>query len=513
MKKEFIIGAVLAAATCCHAENAIITGHGDALPDSSEVILFHMLGQAGTSVAIDTVSGGSFRLVVPVDSGVMKTSLSVSAPGFPSMDRTIYLRSGAEVEVDASDYNIYTWPVRSNVPEQAEYDRFLINSKELWNSYQKRETDYIQAMLSAGDDAARDVAHKNYMASADLADSIIIAISRRDIALLRTLPVNGTWFAKTEQLARSLQFYSDNIDSYDDELKALFNSLDEKNKTSAAAKKIERLLYPPKTVEPGDTVPDGTFYDIEGNAHHLADYRGKWLLLDFWSRGCYGCVMAIPELHEFAKKHADIAEVISLSIDTDAMWREASECYSLEGNNWNEGKEDLGLYRNFGAEGMPTFVLVSPEGIVMDQFLGYSQGVFDRLIAFYTAKKEKMQITETADGRTVTRPEYETNTTGYVLDIERIELTANSTTAFFSVRYIPGWWIKIDPQASLTSSDGKQYRLTGSEGITLGEQFTADENGEGSFSLTFKPVSADTETVDFQEHPGSKWQITGIRLK
>ncbi len=36
---------------------------------------------------------------------------------------------------------------------------------------------------------------------------------------------------------------------------------------------------------------------------------------------------------------------------------------------------------------------------------------------------------------------------------------------------------------------------------------------DGSFSLTFEPVSADTETVGFQEYPGNKWQITGIRLK
>ena len=260
-------------------------------------------------------------------------------------------------------------------------------------------------------------------------------------------------------------------------------------------------------------MPDGTFYDLAGNVHHLADFRGKWLLLDFWSRGCYACVMAIPELHEFANKYADIAEVISLSLDTDEMWREASASYSLEGNNWNEGKEDLGLYRNFGAEGMPTFVLVSPEGIVTDRFLGYSKGIFDRMIRFHTDSKDQKSISETAGTRTIVRPEYRTNTTDFVLDIERIEQTPEGTTISFKVRYIPGWWIKIDPRAFLADSAGKQYKLTGSHGITPGEEFTADQNGEGSFSLTFEPIPADTETVDFQEYTGSNWGITGIRLK
>lgn len=513
MKKGFIVGAALAAAMCGNAENAVITGHCGALPDSTEVILFQMLGQAGTSIARDTVINGFFRLVVPVDSGLMKTALGVNAPQVPSMDRTIYLRPGAEVEVEASDYNIFTWPVRSAVPEQAEYDRFLTNSKELWDQYQKRETDYIQAMTAATDTESREAVRKAYRDNDYIGDSIMIAIYRRDIALLRKLPVNASWLAKAEQLARSHEFYQKYPDSYTDELKSLFNSLDEHVKTSEAGKKIEILLYPPETAKRGDTVPDGTFYDLAGNVHHLADFRGKWLLLDFWSRGCYACVMAIPELHEFANKYADLAEVISLSLDSDEMWREASASYSLEGNNWNEGKEDLGLYRNFGAEGMPTFVLVSPEGIVTDRFLGYSKGIFDRMIRFHTDSKDQKSISETAGTRTIVRPEYITNTTDFVLDIERIEQTPEGTTISFKVRYIPGWWIKIDPRAFLADSAGKQYKLTGSHGITPGEEFTADKNGEGSFSLTFEPIPADTETVDFQEYMGSNWRITGIRLK
>ena len=211
MKKGFIVGAALAAAMCGNAENAVITGHCGALPDSTEVILFQMLGQAGTSIARDTVINGFFRLVVPVDSRLMKTALGVNAPQVPSMDRTIYLRPGAEVEVEALDYNIFTWPVRSAVPEQAEYDRFLTNSKELWDQYQKRETDYIQAMTAATDTESREAVRKAYRDNDYIGDSIMIAIYRRDIALLRKLPVNASWLAKAKQLARSHEFFIKNI--------------------------------------------------------------------------------------------------------------------------------------------------------------------------------------------------------------------------------------------------------------------------------------------------------------
>lgn len=513
MKNGLIAAIAFATCFCGHAENAVITGHGSGLPDSTEVILLRMMGQAGTSVARDTVIGGSFRLVVPVDSGLMKTGLSVNAPCIPSMDRTIYLRPGANVEVEAPDYCIHTWPVRSDVPEQAADDRFLLNSKDLWDAYQRRDVEYAQAMMTAADAAIRDSVSNAYRATEYIADSLMMAVGHRDIALLRTLPVDASWLGKAESIARSQEFYKDSPGSYTQAMQSLFSQLDEAVRTSEAGQRIERLLYPPKTVEIGDTVPDGIFYDIDGNTHRLADYRGKWLLLDFWSRGCYACVMAQPELHEFAQKYAGTAELVSLSIDTDKMWREATESYKLEGNNWNEGMEDLGLYRNFGAKGMPTFVLVSPEGIVKDQFLGYSKGVFDRMIRFHTSPKEKMTVTGNDSRRIVTAPDYTSNSTSYILDIERIERTDAGTTLSFSVRYIPGWWITIDPQAFLTTDAGSRYKLTGSDGITPGEHFTADADGAGSFTLTFEPVPAAATTVDFCESPSANWRITGIRMK
>ena len=51
------------------------------------------------------------------------------------------------------------------------------------------------------------------------------------------------------------------------------------------------MSLPSVTVKEGDEMADTDLYDLQGNIHHLADYKGKYLLVDFWSRGCGPCMM------------------------------------------------------------------------------------------------------------------------------------------------------------------------------------------------------------------------------
>ena len=54
--------------------------------------------------------------------------------------------------------------------------------------------------------------------------------------------------------------------------------------------------------------------------------------------------------------------------------------------------------------------------------------------------------------------------------------------------------------------------MTGSEGITLGEEYRVGDDGEGTFSLTFGPLPEGTATIDFAEPAPSQWSIKGISV-
>jgi thiol-disulfide isomerase/thioredoxin len=56
--------------------------------------------------------------------------------------------------------------------------------------------------------------------------------------------------------------------------------------------------------------------DTEGRRHRLADYEGRWVVVNFWATWCVPCIQEIPEIAQFHREHARVA-VIGISLDTD----------------------------------------------------------------------------------------------------------------------------------------------------------------------------------------------------
>lgn len=61
---------------------------------------------------------------------------------------------------------------------------------------------------------------------------------------------------------------------------------------------------------------DFTLPALDGSTIHLSDYRGKVVLLDFWSTTCDPCLAAMPHLVELYKKQKDAGFVV-LAITLD----------------------------------------------------------------------------------------------------------------------------------------------------------------------------------------------------
>lgn len=54
--------------------------------------------------------------------------------------------------------------------------------------------------------------------------------------------------------------------------------------------------------------------DSQGRVHRLADYEGRWVLVNVWATWCAPCLEEIPELVALAEARSDI-QVIGLAID------------------------------------------------------------------------------------------------------------------------------------------------------------------------------------------------------
>jgi len=54
--------------------------------------------------------------------------------------------------------------------------------------------------------------------------------------------------------------------------------------------------------------------DSQGRIHRLADYKGRWVLVNVWATWCAPCLEEIPELVALAEARSDI-QVIGMAID------------------------------------------------------------------------------------------------------------------------------------------------------------------------------------------------------
>ncbi len=69
---------------------------------------------------------------------------------------------------------------------------------------------------------------------------------------------------------------------------------------------------------PADETFDYALRDMDGNLHRVSDYRGKWLIINFWATWCAPCIKEMPEFERFHQQHNSSAQVWGVTFeDTD----------------------------------------------------------------------------------------------------------------------------------------------------------------------------------------------------
>ncbi len=232
------------------------------------------------------------------------------------MRTEVWVASNSIIKIFGNNNFLKTWKVESNLKEQKETNRFIQAS--FVNLEKLQEVLVAERKLSAkrrnATDNEKAILKKEMAVITSTRDSLQVLITQKDLELLPQSPVSDSWLERLSNIARYVK-YNKNTALREPAVQ-LLNRLTPEQKKTLYGQEAINFLFPPTAVKTGEPMADGDLHGLGGTQRKLEDYKGKYLLLDFWSFGCAPCLMAMPELGELSEANKEKLTVISLSLDT-----------------------------------------------------------------------------------------------------------------------------------------------------------------------------------------------------
>lgn len=252
------------------------------------------------------------------------------------------------------------------------YQAAEIPSVRALERFIQRETPMAAALKSAG-------VEPQEFASAHLATALAVRESTGDAAAIDGLPaaVKGN-IAFVKARAREVKA-----------LETPFAKLNVRVPTGSAmysfpsAASAPRPARPASSVRPaatsdaggelgtGPEVPDFEFVDFNGSRRTLGEFRGKYLMLDFWGSWCPPCRAEVPYVKDAYERFQSRGfEVLGMDYERGASVAQVKAYLQSNGVTWTFAQPDSVrdiIVEGFRVTAFPTVVLLDPNGRIMAQ--------------------------------------------------------------------------------------------------------------------------------------------------
>ncbi|MEN8152703.1 MAG: TlpA disulfide reductase family protein [Acidobacteriota bacterium] len=208
-------------------------------------------------------------------------------------------------------------------------------------------------------------------------DKVKISGSREDV-IFRSYPINSIFekdkgmeiISKYPQYTFSafVAYYYFQVHSLKiDTMETILYNFGESVKKSEYYEHLIKLFERLKRVAVSQPAPEFSLPDPDGQIVHLKDFKGKYVLIDFWASWCSPCRKSNPKLVEVYKifKERNFT-ILGVSVDKNReKWFEAIEDDKLTWTNLSDLKGWGDITDLYGIKAVPQNFLIDPDGIII----------------------------------------------------------------------------------------------------------------------------------------------------
>lgn len=165
----------------------------------------------------------------------------------------------------------------------------------------------------------------------------------------------------------------------ENEIERIYEQFPVSLKATSYGRVIKRKLDAGRPYRIGMQAADFKKKEMNGKWVSLSEWKGKYVLLDFWGSWCGPCRASHPHLKELYQRYGNRMVFVNIAQENVKDLGEAQELWKNavreDGLTWtqvlnNEGREECDLLNLFHITSFPTKILIDPDGKIAGRYVG-----------------------------------------------------------------------------------------------------------------------------------------------